>query len=213
VNPPVSPEPSSPGHATLLALPLGSIRPAGWLLEQLQLQADGLTGHLEEMWSDVGPDSAWLGGNGESWERGPYYLDGLIPLAHALQNPELIAKAGRWVDAILASQRPDGFFGPRQNDDWWARMPALKALAQHYEATCDQRVLECMTRYFQHQQRALPDRPLSEWSEARGAENALMALWLHQQTGEAFLLELTDLLLSQTFEWGTWLTEHLPSGP
>ena len=213
MNPPVSPEAAPPDHAALIALPLGSIRPAGWLLEQLQLQADGLTGHLEEMWSDVGPDSAWLGGDGEAWERGPYYLDGLIPLAHALKDPALIAKAGRWVEAILSSQRPDGFFGPPQNDDWWARMPALKALAQHYEATRDGRVLDFMTRYFRHQEGALPERPLSEWGEARGAENALMTLWLHRQTGDAFLLDLTDLLLAQTFDWDTYLTEHLPPGP
>jgi len=62
-------------------LPLGSIRPAGWLREQLRIQADGLSGHLDETWSDVGPESGWLGGKGGSWERGPYFLDGRVPLA------------------------------------------------------------------------------------------------------------------------------------
>jgi hypothetical protein len=66
--------------STFFSLPLGSIRPRGWLLEQLRIQANGLSGHLGEVWSDVGSNSGWLGGSGESWERGPYYLDGLLPL-------------------------------------------------------------------------------------------------------------------------------------
>ena len=47
-------------------LPQGSVRPAGWLREQLRTQADGLSGHLDETWADLGPESGWLGGKGES---------------------------------------------------------------------------------------------------------------------------------------------------
>ena len=62
----------SPLQSTpLYFLPLTSIRPKGWLERQLRIQADGLSGHLDEVWSDVGPNSAWLGGTGEAWERGP----------------------------------------------------------------------------------------------------------------------------------------------
>jgi len=64
--------------------PLRAIEPRGWLREQLEIQAEGLTGHLGEFWKDVGNNSGWLGGTGESWERGPYYLDGLLPLAYQL---------------------------------------------------------------------------------------------------------------------------------
>lgn len=114
--------------AALVELPLGAVKPAGWLAEQLTLQAQGLTGVLEEIWADVGPDSAWLGGSGEDWERGPYYLDGMLPLAHLTGDPRLLVKASRWIDSILASAGPDGQFGPRSNDDWWPRMVALKCL-------------------------------------------------------------------------------------
>ena len=63
---------------TLAPLPLGSIRPEGWLGDQLRVQADNLTGPLHVQWPDVGDDCAWLGGSGDGWERAPYYLDGLV---------------------------------------------------------------------------------------------------------------------------------------
>jgi hypothetical protein len=62
---------------SLEPLPLTSIKPKGWLLRQLRIQADGMSGHLDEFWPSVAADSGWLGGTGESWERGPYFMDGL----------------------------------------------------------------------------------------------------------------------------------------
>ena len=64
----------------------------GWLEKQLRTQVDGLFGSLDKVWKDI-RDSKWLGGNEEGWERFPYYLNGLIPLAYALKDEELIAKA------------------------------------------------------------------------------------------------------------------------
>src|ERR1700688_4658051 len=107
------------------ALPLGSVQPQGWLLDQLRIQANGLTGHLDEFWPDVGPRSGWLGGDGESWERGPYFLDGLLPLAHLLQDEALLAKVNKWVDWTLDHQVANGMIGPASNDDWWPRMVML----------------------------------------------------------------------------------------
>src|SRR4051794_38070348 len=132
-------------HHTFESLPLGSIKAEGWLYNQLRIQADGLTGHLDEQWADVGPNNGWIGGQGESWERGPYYLDGLLPLAYILGDERLIAKANRWVEWSLASQQEDGFFGPIRietvnNDvdkqqDWWHFMIMLKVMMQYEEAT------------------------------------------------------------------------------
>jgi hypothetical protein len=49
-------------------LPLGAIRPTGWLLSQLEVQAGGLSGYLDETWPNVNSNSGWLGGSGESSE-------------------------------------------------------------------------------------------------------------------------------------------------
>lgn len=184
-----------------LPLPVGAIQPRGWLLGQLKLQAWAITGHLDEIWPDVGPSSGWLGGDGESWERGPYYLDGLVPLAYILRDDYLIARARRWIEWSLGSQRADGGFGPAARPDWWSRMPMLKALAQHHEATGDERVIELMSRYFRHHLAEATDRPLESWGQARGGDEIYCVYWLYNRTGEPFLLDLAETIFRQTLDW------------
>ena len=74
-----------------IKLPLGSIKPDGWLKAQLEAQAAGLTGNIDDFWPDL-VNSSWRGGNGEAWERGPYFLDGLVPLAYLLDDDSLKKK-------------------------------------------------------------------------------------------------------------------------
>lgn len=189
--------------AAFRALPLGAVRPQGWLRDQLRLQANGLTGRLDEFWPDVGLRSGWLGGDGEAWERGPYYCDGLVPLAHLLDDDRLKAKAQKWMDWTLNHPQPNGMFGPTRNRDWWPRMVMLKALAQHEEATADPRVLPLMTAYFRHQLRALPARPLQDWAHARAADEILSVHWLYNRTGEPWLLALAAELFRQSADWAS----------
>jgi DUF1680 family protein len=200
-------------RAPLTELPIGAIKPEGWLRDQLEIQADGLTGHLDELWPDVGPASAWLGGNGEDWERGPYYLDGLVPLAYTLGNEALVGKVRNWVEAILRSQKADGYFGPTSNPDWWPRMVALKALAQYFDATADSRILDFMERYFANQRRELPSRPLTDWGRARGQDNALAIYWLADRRPSAQYADVAEELLHQSINWGRYLTEELIQAP
>ena len=147
-----------------VALPIGAIKPQGWLLEQAQRQIQGMTGEMDQIYKKVmGPRNGWLGGDGDVWERGPYWIDGLLPLAYILQNNELIEKVQNWIEWTLASQKPNGYFGPdtdreyepglqRDNSqDWWPRMVVLKYLQQYYSATNDERVITFMTNYFKYQ--------------------------------------------------------------
>ena len=182
-------------------LPLGSITPRGWLKRQLEIQAAGLTGHLDEIWPDVGPASGWLGGSGESWERGPYYLDGLVPLAYLLDDERLKKKAQPWIDWTLTHQTAEGWIGPERNTDWWPNMVMLKVLTQYQEATGDPRVLPVMQKYFAHHLARSAERPLHQWAVYRWADELVSVLWLYNRTGDARLLELARTLRQQGADW------------
>jgi hypothetical protein len=207
LRPPVSLAASLSGPSAKLPpaafrpLPLGQIRPTGWLHRQLRIQADGLSGHLDEFWPDVGPNSGWLGGKGESWERGPYFVDGVLPMAWQLGDDVLKAKAMRFIDWTLNHQAPNGMIGPSSNDDWWPRMVMVKVLAQYHDATKDPRVIEVLTRYFHYQLAAMPGRPLRDWGKYRWQDEVLIVEWLYEQTGDAALLELGSLLKQQGYDW------------
>ncbi len=201
-------------------LPLGAIEAHGWMREQLDRMRTGLTGDLDQRYEKVvGLRNGWLGGDGDGWERGPYWLDGLVPLGHILRDDALLAKAKPWIEWTLTHQEPSGYLGPKRFDveppaesgiqktpreDWWPRMVMLKVLQQHHSATGDPRVIEVLLRYFRYQLRELPRTPLDHWSfwaNRRAGDNLAVVYWLYNVTGEPFLLELAELIHKQTFPW------------
>jgi hypothetical protein len=186
--------------AAYLGLPVGAVKARGWLLNQLRVQADGITGHLDEYWDDVGTKCGWLGGSGDDWERAPYYCDGLVPLAYILDDAQLIAKANRYVNWVLNSQKENGQFGPR-NQDWWPRMIVLKVLMSYHDATQDERVLPFMLRYCHYMNTMLVSQPLHSWASARAADNLLAVHWLYNHTGDETLLDLMEKLRQQGMDW------------
>jgi hypothetical protein len=184
------------------ALPLGSVRPRGWLLTQFQLQRDGLTGNAETVYaSDLGTNSGWLGGTGDSWERSPYYYKGLIPLAYELNDASLKQKAQKWMDWLLNHQGTDGYIGPAANNDWWPRMLATYALSDYYEATGDARVPGFLDKYFHYMLANLTARPLADWGKARAGDEMDVALWLYNRNGDTNLLTLVNRLHQQADDW------------
>lgn len=204
-------------ESRFIELPIGAVKAEGWLRQQLVLQKDGLTGHLDELYPNVvGSRNAWLGGDGDAWERGPYWIDGLLPLAYLLDDQGLKDKAQVWVEAILGSQQEDGYFGPatdrgpepglqRNNShDWWPKMVALKIVKQYYMATGDERVIPFLDRYFRYQLAHLPETPLDHWTfwgAQRGGDNLEIVYWLYNITGEKYLLELGELIHRQSTPW------------
>ncbi|HHS14136.1 MAG TPA: hypothetical protein ENN03_10280 [bacterium] len=195
---PVNPKPLV--QTRFVRLPLGTIEPEGWLKRQLEIQAEGLTGHIDEFWPDL-MHSAWKGGGGEAWERGPYYLDGLIALAYLLQDTRLIMKVQSWIDPIIKSRNLDGWFGPTQNKDRWPLAVALKALAQYHEATGDGEALRVIQNYFQYLNENPPDWPDDTWRGVRAMEHAVTGYWLYRRTGNPLVLETLDSIFNHSFDW------------
>lgn len=187
----------------LIKLPLGVIKPEGWLKKQLQAQADGLTGHLDEFWPDI-QHSAWKGGQGDSWERTPYYLDGLVPLAYILKDSALIVKVREFIDPILASQQKNGWFGPGKHWETWPQAITMKVMTSFYEATRDDRVIPFLTAYFRYLHRSPADFPDDDWRGVRAMEHAVTGYWLYRHTADPWILETIQKIFENSSDWTTY---------
>jgi hypothetical protein len=187
---------------------LGNLLPRGWLRRQLEIQAAGLSGHLDEFWPDV-RDSGWIGGSAEGWERAPYWLDGLVPLAYLLEDERLIGKVERWMSYIVDHQKEDGWLGPEEQErgglrsqrDPWPLFVLFKAMAQYVDASGNARTLEALARGVDAIDRLLDRHPLFDWGSYRWQDLLVVVLWLYRRNGDAKLLRLAHRLHSQGYNW------------
>src|SRR5665647_1242570 len=200
-----------------IKLPVGSIKPGGWILKYLQLQRDGLTGQLGNIsaWLDK-KNNAWYSGNGKGdhgWEEVPYWLKGYGDLGYILKDEKIINETKSWLEKVFESQRADGFFGPgevkrdQQNKivkipDLWPNMLMLWCLQSYYEYSNDARVIPFMTKYFKWQA-TVPDSLFlrAYWENSRGGDNLYSIYWLYDHTGEKWLLDLGNKIYRNTANW------------
>ncbi len=224
-RPPLLPSP-------LVRLPLGSVKPRGWLLHQLELMAEGMTGRLSELSDFLRPENGWFGGDEPGWEEQPYWLRGFYDLAALLGRDDLLAEAKRWIEATISSQDEDGYFGARfhrghQVDDGrkvpdlWPHMVMLDAIISHHEHTGDDRVIPMMTRFFEFC-RDLPDDlfipPVSGgetgWKllvqHSRAGDMVPHVHWLYNHTGAPWLPDLASRFFSRIAPpEDEWLDRHI----
>lgn len=221
-----------PLHPRAMArLPLGVVHPDGWLKHQLDLMCEGTVGHLDELSPFMDEDNGWLQykkdyrGTEDSrtkggWEEVVYWIRGLYPLAIITGNRELLAKAMKYIEAILASSDAEGYFGPKQNKkvvgndgraiaDLWPNMVAIDFLILYHDLTEDPRVIPLLTNFFRFCKDIPDDQFLAigEWTEyaqemeshgnwkidiqyRRAGDMIPHIYWLFNKTGEEWLLLL-----------------------
>ena len=152
-----------PGHPAYHPLSVGSIAPRGWLLKQLEIQANGLSGHLAMFWPPIA-ESWWVGGTGGTGGAVPYWLNGLVPLAYQLKaagieevnptskcttshdhaaedhsstgNVRPLDQVRTYIRGILNRVGSDGWIGPPLNDGdgYYVATNAVFSLIQYAEA-------------------------------------------------------------------------------
>ncbi|NJD03124.1 MAG: hypothetical protein FIA99_11150 [Ruminiclostridium sp.] len=186
-------------------LQVKEIKPEGWLLNQLKIQAAGLSGNLDKFWPDI-KDSQWIGGKAEGWERVPYWLDGFIPLAWLLNDEDMKDRARRYISYIIEHQAADGWICPesngnRQTYDVWALLLILKVLVLYHDATRDSRIEEVVRKALLALERHIDMSTLFNWGQTRWYEGLISVWWLYERTGEEWLLDLAGKLNCQGFDW------------
>ena len=185
--------------------PSSYIAPAGWAKEIVDRYAYGLLSSLEDIWPDVGEDNAWLGGSGDAWERGPYYVDGLVPMAFLSKDTGLLEKASKWVTAAIRSRRKDGNFGPESNNDWWPRMVMLKAVTAFADSSDDvisvDDALAFVTDYLDYFMTNIDSHPFEMWAYVRGRELIASIIWAFEKTGDGKYLDIGKKVLESSLDW------------
>ncbi|MFH2040883.1 MAG: beta-L-arabinofuranosidase domain-containing protein, partial [Acidobacteriota bacterium] len=199
----------------LTPLSLGEIRPGGWLRNQLRLQLDSLSGSLDRFWPDI-MNSAWFGGEGDGWERGPYWLDGVVPLAFLLDDEPLLSRIRSYVDTILTEQDENGRFAPVGVDaryDLWAVFLVLKPLIQYHDATGDPRIPASVEKALRWVDDRIDRYPLFNWGQFRWFESLPAVYWLYERSPDRWLLDLAVKLQAQGFDWQDFYTRFPLTDP
>ncbi|MFJ2960631.1 RICIN domain-containing protein [Streptomyces sp. NPDC087270] len=194
------PYPAGLTRTPFLKLPTGSVTASGWLAQQLALEADGIAGRYDEVSHFLDTSSTgWFHPDQVGWEEVPYWVRGLTGLAGVTGDAGLRAKADTWVNGVLATGQPDGFFGPTSlrtslggGPDFWPFMPMLQALCTYQEYTGDSRIVPFLTKFFGYQNTFGASAFNQSWGSVRWATTLHSLHWLFARTGDGMLLDLAD---------------------
>ncbi|MFA5857886.1 MAG: beta-L-arabinofuranosidase domain-containing protein [Elusimicrobiota bacterium] len=198
-------------------LSITEIQPSGWLKNQLKLQAKSLSGKVDEFWPDI-KNSKWFGGDAEGWERAPYWLDGVLPLAYLLRDKKLINKVNKYMSYIISNQKDDGWLGPYyKNYDLWGQFLVLKVLTQYYDVTKNEKIVDVVKKACKNINVHINKNTVNNWAHSRWFEALIPIYWLYQKTKEDWLLRLAIKLYAQGFNWGNYfknwpITKATPKG-
>jgi len=193
-------------------------KPKGWIKNQLEIQAEGLCGKLNEIWSDI-KDSAWIGGmekeykKDKQWlaERVPCWLEGYIPLSYMLGDEKMIATAKRYVDSIIALQKADGWICPCttkedfEKYDLWTVIILMRAFKVYYECSRDEKIPGVMYKVLKNLYDLLTEEKtrLFEWAHQRWQELFGAITLLYNIYGEEWIRDLAKIMKAQGKDYNT----------
>ncbi len=186
-------------YAKMRPAALHEVRPAGWLMETLQRQADGLTGHPGaagepygvKFWGAHGASTAGAYDVWWPYEQTAYWIDGALKCGRLAQRPEVYAAALEELDYAVQHPDADGFIGPPmlRDKDRWPHTVFFRAVLAQYQISGEAAYLQALRRHYA----ALP-HPMDGLRDVTGVE---ILVNLYEQSGEAAYLELAEDLYAR----------------
>lgn len=196
-------------YAKLEELSLSRLQIGGWMKRYLQLQKEGLTGHLEVAgypfdrigWDRFAVDTTDSGNPGWwAYEQTAYWLDGKERVGQLLRDRKLRKDAEKSFAYTIQNRDADGYLGPKQlkeSDGWnrWPHVVYFRSLMARYQATGDKRIPELITAHYL----GCPH----DYRHFRDVINVEIMLWAYLQNGNKDLLALAEKSYADYNAWCT----------
>ncbi|MGY8681755.1 hypothetical protein Q2941_28820 [Bradyrhizobium sp. UFLA05-153] len=204
------------GQSRYVKLPLGAIRPSGWLLDQLTLQARGITRHLPELWDVVG-ESAWKGDAGKNVRDGvfdtnarfvPRWLEGLTTLAGVLHDDDLEALGKPYLEHALSIKDLTSITPSVIAWSWIAR-----SMPQYYELTGDRRAIQVVRTILDYADTVREPENLAVFSSKWSGVLLSSGIWYYNQTGDTEVLALLERCTKRCVDDYTNYFKNFPEDP
>ncbi|KAF5353734.1 hypothetical protein D9758_008623 [Tetrapyrgos nigripes] len=208
------------------ALPLGNVRPTGWLLDQLQVQTNGVAGHMHEFY-DLVSNSDWIGGDSfYSYleEAGSYWFNAMVPNGILVNNTVIKEKTQEFLDYVLDHQDESGWLGPEVGTDkprfLWGRYPFFFGAIQmvEYKPSQTDRVVTALHKFVNLANEMLrKEQGVDKWAMTRWEDFVLALQWLHDyhpRGQEKLLVDTMTRLKWSGVPWEKVFSEkYFPRGP
>ncbi|KAJ7630349.1 hypothetical protein FB45DRAFT_1003492 [Roridomyces roridus] len=206
-----------------LSIPLGRIRPTGWLEDQIQVQTNGLAGHEHEFYDYVS-QTDWTGGDSfysTAEEAGSYWFNGMVPNGVLANNSEIMAKTASFLEYVLDHQEATGWFGPEVGNDkprfFWGRYPFMFGAIQmvEFNSSLTDQVVTSLYKFVDLANSMLQDNNagVDEWGAARWEDFVITLQWLYENhpngsESQALLLDTMQRLRAGGIPWEAVFAEE-----
>ncbi|THH00625.1 hypothetical protein EW026_g1931 [Hermanssonia centrifuga] len=179
-----------------LSLPLGAVKPAGWLHDQLAVQTNGLAGHEHDFYDYVA-QTDWTG-------AGSYWFNGMVPNGVLMGDAKIQAQTQAFLDYVLDHQDATGWLGPEVNTTkpryLWGRYPFFFGAIQMVEAnpSIAGRVVPALHKFVSLANTMLHNgEGLEDWTNTRWEDFVITLQWLydfHPDGQEDLLIDTMKML-------------------
>jgi len=142
-------------HGKFAELPFGSVTPRGWIKSWLQRQADGLTGHPENLAypydtcmyaGKIPPPPVKQAADWWPYEQSGYFVDGATRLNHLIDLPDSKKIPDASLKYILENSGPSKL---GESTVGWPNSVVGRALMAEYGATGNHKVARVLQVFFQ----------------------------------------------------------------